>query len=460
VVAGGGAGVLRVSSDGESVDTVRPGGTPARRRVDPEDPDRVFVGDEGVRDGFLWRSEDGGDNWDTLDVALESTDVQWPLRTNLEDYMSAGDLAFDPARPGTLWFAEGMGMWRSDDLDDGEVTWSFTSNGIEELVSNDAVKPPGEPLVTAHWDRNLFRHPSGGAEPVLTERFNSAWSIDIADSDPSRLVAVVDDHRFCCNEDGLAGQSSSSSDGGTTWQRFGSLSDGNHPEGLAFGNIEISSGAPDDLVWLPSNGGRVHYSQDGGASWTPSEYPGSEPHFAYFLHRDVLAADPEAAGTFYALDADGLLRSTDGGVTWRLQDSEGLPDRPALRFNATLAAVPGRSGGLLLTTGLLDEGSHGLFRSTDAGATWTELPGLQDVGRLAVGPPMTDDGPPVLFATGRLSDTEGLWRSTDDATTWELVSRAPAGLHQEITVLSPDPEVPGGVYVGFLGMGFVSGEPT
>ena len=460
VVAGGGAQVLRVSPDGTTVDTIGPGGTPSVVAVDPKDPDRLFVGDEGVRDGFFWRSEDGGDNWDTLDVALASLDVGWPLKTSLEDYMSAGDLAFDPVRPGTLWFAEGMGVWRSEDLDDGEVTWSFTSNGIEELVSNDAVKPPNQPLVTAHWDRNLFRHPSTGAEPVLTDRFNSAWSIDISGSDPSRMVAVVDDHRFCCNEDGLAGQSGWSSDGGATWQRFGSLVDGNHPEGLAFGNIAISSGDVDNLVWLPSNGAPVHHSKDGGASWAPSEYPGSEPHFAYFLHRDVLIADPDATGTFYALDADGLVRSTDGGVTWTLQRSKGLPDRRALRFNATLATVSGRSGELLLTTGRLDEGSYGLFRSTDAGDTWIELPALRDVGRLTVGPPMTAGGPPVLFATGRVSKTEGLWRSDDDAKTWQLVSRAPAGRHQEITVLAPDPEVPGRVFVGFLGTGFVSGQPT
>jgi photosystem II stability/assembly factor-like uncharacterized protein len=460
VVAGGGAGVVRVSPDGDVVDTVSPGGTPSVVAVDTRDPDRVFVGDEGVRDGQLWRSEDGGDSWVALDVALESRDVRWPLETDLEGYMSAGDLTFDPARPGTLWFAEGMGVWRSDDLDDGEVTWSFTSTGIEQLVANDAVKPPGQPLLTAHWDRNLMRHPSDGARPVLTERFNSAWSLDISESEPSRLVAVVDDHRFCCDEDGLAALSGWSSDGGASWQRFGSLLDGSHPEGLAFGNIEMSSADPDDLVWLPSNGGAVHYSTDGGASWLPSDYPGSEPHFGYFLHRDVLAADPDAPGTFYALDADGILRSTDGGATWTLQGSDGLPARAALRFNATLATVPGRSGELVLTTGLLDEGSHGLFRSTDAGETWEELPGLQDVGRLAVGPALTAGGPPVLFATGRNGDTTGLWRSTDGAMTWRLLSRAPAGLHQEITVLSPDPEVPGEVYVGFLGLGFVSGRPV
>lgn len=459
VVAGGGAAVVRLSPDGETADTIGPGGTPSVVAVDPADPDRLFVGDEGVRDGHLWRSEDGGDNWDTLDVALSSPDVGWPLKTTLDDYMSAGEFAFDPARPGTLWFAEGMGVWRSDDLEDGEVTWSFASTGTEQLVSNDAIKPPGEPLITAHWDRNLLRHPSSGADPVLTDRFDSAWSLDIAATDPSRLVAVVDDHRFCCDQDGLAAQSGWSSDGGATWQRFGSLVDGTHPEGLAFGNIAISSGDADNLVWLPSNGGRVHYSQDGGSSWVPSEYPGSEPHFAHYLHRDVLTADPEESGTFYALDADGVVRSTDGGATWTMQRSEGLPGRHDRRFNATLATLPGRAGQLLLTTGRLDEGSHGIFRSTDAGDTWTELPGLLDVGRLTVGPALEAGGPPVVFATGRVGDTTGLWRSADDEKTWQLVTRAPAGRYQEITVLAPDPEVPGRVYVGFLGTGFVSGGP-
>lgn len=460
VVVGQSGGVYRVAPGDDDATSISPGGNPAVLAVDPADPDRVIVGDDGVRDGFLWRSTDAGDTWDTLDVAIRSPDARWPTQTDLEDYMSAGDLAFDPARPGTLWFAEGMGAWRSEDLQDDEVTWTFASHGIEELVSNDAVKPAGRSLITAHWDRNLFRHPADGpAEPGLTPRFNSAWSLATAPDDASFVVAVVDDHRFCCEDDGLAGQSGYSQDGGRSWRRFASLESEQHPDELAFGNIAVSAGDTDNLVWVPSNGGQVHYSRDRGQTWTPADYPGSEPHFAHYLQRDVLTTDQERPGTFYVLDAEGVLRSTDGGATWQLRQGHGLPDRHSRRFNATLSTVPGATGELLLTTGLLDEGSHGLFRSTDGGDTWTEEAGLADVGRFGFGRAADRDDVPLLFATGRQGGTRGLWRSQDLGRTWELLTHAPGGRYQDVTVLAGDPDVPGRVYVGFSGTGFVVGTP-
>lgn len=459
-VQGESAGVVRLPPSGRSADVVTPGGAPAVVAVDPTNPARVFVGDEGVRDGYLWRSEDRGDSWTSLDVAIESSDAAWPEQSDLESYMSAGDLTFDPARPGELWFAEGMGAWRSGDLEDEEVTWTFTSNGIEELVSNDAVHPAGQALLTAHWDRAVVRHPpSAQAELPLTGRFNSAWSLAVAPHEPSFVAAVVDDRRDCCSDDDISRQSGYSEDGGRTWRRFGSIETGAHPDELQFGSIAVASGDVDNLVWVPSNGGKVHFSRDRGATWTPAEYPGWEPHFAYYLQRDALVADPDRPGTFFILDTAGVLQSTDGGATWTLREGQGLPPEPARRFNATLATVPDRPDELVLTTGVLDEGSYGIFHSRDAGDSWTELPGLSEVGRLAFGPAPQQGEPPLLFATGRRGNRHGLWRSDDVGSTWDHITPAPDGRYQDITVLAADPEAPGRVHVGFTGTGFLTGEP-
>ena len=460
-VGGGQPAMLKIDRGGATSESLYPPDHVAAVAVSPADPDLVFAGNEGVRDGYLFRSRDGGSTWDELDVEIASEEAVWPLRTRLDSYMSVGDFAFEPSRPDTLWFAEGMGVWRSSDLDDDEVTWDFASTGIEELVSSDAVKPPGRPLLTAHWDRNLFRHPDGEPSyPPLSDRFNSAWSLDVAAKDPDAVVAVVSDHRSCCIEDGLSNQSGYSADGGQTWRRFGSLEAGTHPEGLEFGNIAVSSGEPDDLVWVPSNGGAVHYSGDRGDTWRPSEYSGSEPHFAHYLRRSALIADASRGGTFYVLDADGVQVSQDAGATWRRTASRGLPGRDALRFNATLLSLPGRAGELLLTTGLLDEGSHGLFRSSDAGESWTELPGLEDVARIGLGPPVRPGDPTTVFASGRRGDVTGLWRSGDLGRTWQLITTAPLGIYQDISVLVADPDVAGRVYVGFSGTGFVVGTPS
>jgi O-antigen ligase len=257
------------------------------------------------------------------------------------------------------------------------------------------------------------------------------------------VVAVVDDHRFCCTDGDRDRQSASSTDGGASWRRFGSIESGDHPEELRFGNIAVAAGDVDNLVWSPSDGGAIHHSLDGGDTWRRSDYPGSEAHFGHFLRRQVLTADTVRGGTFYVLDVDGVLRSTDGGATWELTGNQGLPEPAARRrFNATLVATPGREGELHLALGLLDEGSLPLYRSTDGGDSWQEVPGLAEVGRMALGAPLEADGPPALYATGRSRDTTGLWRSGDRGETWDLLSSAPAGRHQDISVLAGDPRSP------------------
>ena len=459
VVAVPGARPSLVAVDGrtgEVTDVTPPGGTEvATVAVDPRDPDRLVAGANGIRDGELWRSDDGGATWRSLDVAIEA-DGRWPEAAGVDRYLAAGALAFDPTRPGTLWLAEGVGMWRTDDLDDGEVTWSFSSSGMELVVANDVAKPAGAPLLTAQWDRPLLRHPSGEwAGLPLTDRFMAGWDLAVAPGDPSVVAVVAADHRPCCDD---ADASGLSDDAGATWRPFPSLSSGAHPPGLRYGNIAISSGSTDDLVWVPSEGALPHRSSDGGRTWEPARYPGSEPHQAHYLDRHVLAADPVAAGTFYVLDADGVLRSDDGGASWELTEGTDLVPRYARRWNATLVAVPGRAGELLLSSGPLEDAEMGLLRSLDGGDSWVELPGIEAVGTFGLGPP-TAEAPAELFATGRVGDREALWRTPDMGASWCLVADHPGGLEQSITVVAGDPEVPGRVHVGFAGTGFVVGEP-
>ena len=52
----------------------------------------------------------------------------------------------------------------------------------------------------------------------------------------------------------------------------------------------------------------------------------------------------------------------------------------------------------------------------------------------------------------------GLWRTIDDGATWQRVARYPAGLHAGVTSVTGDPDVPGRVFVGFSGVGYVRGD--
>src|SRR5690606_17608834 len=106
----------------------------------------IVLTDEAVRDGHLWSSVDGGDSWQDHDVEIDATRIPWLAQTDLESYMSAGRLVFDPATEGRVWFAEGMGVWRTDDLEADTVTWTSEAVGIEELVVSSIVDPPGDAL--------------------------------------------------------------------------------------------------------------------------------------------------------------------------------------------------------------------------------------------------------------------------------------------------------------------------
>ncbi len=470
-----GDGSLLVATEDDVV-RLRPDGdprsiTPADDRewaevvVSPVDPDLLIVAEDAVRDGTLWRSVDGGASWDALDVTVVVPAGHWMEGADIGERMSTGALAFDPVDPTALWFAEGVGVWRADDVSGEAVTFAEVSDGIEELVTSDAVVTGDGTLLTAVWDRAVFVHPEGaapgGVAPAgparhpLTSRFNSAWDLATTPADPSFVAAVVDDHRNCCRGDGLSGQSGFSTDGGVTWQMFGSLRGDTHPERLRFGNLAVSSGDADVLVWLPSEYAPPHFSHDGGQVWQEADYDGAPAHERYFLDRRVLTADPLDPDTFYLLSSDGVHRSVDAGRSWTRMDSTGTPPGWARRFNATMVALPGRTGDLLLSVGEVDAKAFGLYRSTDGGDNWEQVPGIDDVATFGLGAE-TDRGEPVLYAAA--GGASELWRSDDLGDTWHHVTDAPGGRYDRITVVTPDPADPDRVYLGFSGTSFLAGQ--
>ncbi|HYY78327.1 MAG TPA: hypothetical protein VFD04_03970, partial [Actinomycetes bacterium] len=146
--------------------------------------------------------------------------------------------------------------------------------------------------------------------------------------------------------------------------------------------------------------GGIWESRDGGASWLPRG--DRQPSLAI----GALAFDPSRpavawAGTGEATLPDrgvGLLRSGNGGASWRLHASGGFVGSG---FHA-LAVDPADPGHLLAVT------TTGLHESTDAGASWAP--------RLAGAYDLSLAGREVL-AGGR----DGLHRSADGGASWQRV---------------------------------------
>ena len=106
--------------------------------------------------------------------------------------------------------------------------------------------------------------------------------------------------------------------------------------------------------------GELFYSMNTGETWTAVDVEGSS---AYRVPPPVLMID---ANTFYKGTSGGVQRTTDGGKSWH-QMNTGLVGTPV----QTLIAVKGK---------LYANSIDGFVFSTDAGESWTPLPGGLDHG--------------------------------------------------------------------------------
>jgi photosystem II stability/assembly factor-like uncharacterized protein len=138
-----------------------------------------------------------------------------------------------------------------------------------------------------------------------------------------------------------------------------------------------------------------------------------------------LAIHPTNPNIVYAAHAtSGVLKTTDGGASWfPISD-----DLPVLTIGA-IALDPTNPDVLYVGTGEANANSYsffgmGIYKSTDAGATWTYA-GLEDsyyIARIVVDPVNSDRI--WVAATGALFGTNperGIYRSLDAGASWQLV---------------------------------------
>jgi hypothetical protein len=439
--------------------------------VDPKNSQRIFVGNGGQQDGRFWRSLDGGQNWTPLNIAIAASRVPWLARSGEDNFMTSGRMVFNPN--GELWFAQGAGVWTTTDLADDEVTWNENSVGIEELVPADIIAPPGGKTVSAVGDFHGFLHENIDAYPskmFIGTSLGANTSLDYAGGNPQVIVAAGAttnlEYQGCgygapCN--GLAGISR---DGGRSWTPFtdkvrtsatGQLGDGRYQ--LSAGNVLVSADA-NSLLWVPSNNRAPAYSADGGQSWnTIGQLVGRDTNDRFVWSRRVADSDKVAPGTFYVnVRADGIWRlaiSRDGGYSWA--DGAVLPvsQYPDYNVHGQVRSAPGKAGHVWVSGA-----SAGLFRSSDFGATVQKVEAVQEAFNFGFGAPAPGASYPTVFAHARINDQWGIWRSTDEGASWQLIGDYPLGIYDGISVVNGDMNKLGRVYVGLGGNGFAYGEDT
>jgi hypothetical protein len=247
-----------------------------------------------------------------------------------------------------------------------------------------------------------------------------------------------------------------STDGGGTWMP---LTD--QEPSLAVGSLALDPSTSPSTIYVGTGeenfaidsyyGAGVLKSTDGGATWArdntffnpsqPLDVNRAGPMIGAMAVQPVTAATTPKVllaavqGSGSALQS-GVWRSTDGGMTW----THVLPG--PIRVVATdVAFDPNDSGGQTTYAALgntdASGGLNGVYKSTDAGQTWTQLTlpvSSSSMGRIAltVGPPASGQTTGEIFAAiasasssaGPSSDLLGMFKSTDGGNTWTESSAA------------------------------------
>jgi photosystem II stability/assembly factor-like uncharacterized protein len=157
---------------------------------------------------------------------------------------------------------------------------------------------------------------------------------------------------------------------------------------------------------------------DGGTTWERLGAPAGGS-VAALLHA--------GAGRLYAATPVGIRISENGGVTWRATAAE-----REVPFCAALAAGGARSDGSQL---VFAGNPQGLFRSTDAGASWRQVLREGNVLALAVAPGSGDE---LTLLAG--TEQDGILRSEDGGDTW--LSANPGLLDLTVLALAVSPAFP------------------
>jgi photosystem II stability/assembly factor-like uncharacterized protein len=187
----------------------------------------------------------------------------------------------------------------------------------------------------------------------------------------------------------------------------------------------------------------IFKSSNGGQRWHPLNLDTDATRI------DALALDPGDAETVYAGTGLGIFKSTDGGTRWKAANT-GLFGAETARERARQRPHRVDEGyvfGLVVDpqhpeTVYASTWEHGLLKSTNGGATWRSV-GFRAVNAVAMDPV----NPEIIYA-GALADgparKSGVFKSEDGGNRWQ-----PAGLAgQNVTSVAVDPRDPALLYAG------------
>jgi Uncharacterized protein related to plant photosystem II stability/assembly factor len=348
--------------------------------IDPVNPDTLYLGTSG---GEVYVSTDGAKSWQNPRGGI-------PFPGYVVD-----NLVID--RSGRLW-AACWGAWGGGVIavsEDGGRNWTRRDAGLEDFsVRAIAVDPHDADFILAGGLTGVYRSTDGGAS---WEQISNQVNVESLAIDPRTRDRIYA---------GTWRQGTRTDDGGKTWKL---INNGMVLDTDMF-SITIDRYNP-DKVWV-STCGWVYNTKNRGENWARFRDG--------FNNRRIhdIELDPCDKDSIYAGSVAGLYHSHDGGRTWYVISDESLvvntialhpqrPDRVILGVegdgvylsndnaktftrmcdglrNLTITSIAADSSQPKSVYAAVAFGgaSSGVYRSADAGASWTKMG--------------TNDLPPVL----------------------------------------------------------------
>jgi photosystem II stability/assembly factor-like uncharacterized protein len=328
--------------------------------IDPQQPDTVYAAISNLSGDRVFKTTNGGASWSDASSGLpEGTSVR--------------SLQIDPQIPTTLYAGtSSAGVFKSTD---GGTSWAAINSGLTAtLIYDVATDPRDSNIIYAGTSNGLVKTTDGGtnwssANSGLAKCCGSPLAIDPQNTSTVFVAA--------CAASGSRASSCGvfkSTDGGTSWSAsWIAHSDSNWITAIAIDPRNSN------IVYATTQGWQggycatetLHKSVDGGMSWSDSLFQniGVLDEIGTMSCVLALAVDPQNSGHLYAAFQDGgVFKSTDAGATWHAANS-GLspipfPLNPGYHpyYAVALAIDPG-SPSTVYTVSF-----SGVFKSSDGAA--------------------------------------------------------------------------------------------
>lgn len=392
----------------------------------------------------IYRSTNGGTNWSAVYSGTVDTSSGPYMNPNSGNVIQGWmfDIKIDPYNSNRVYYVTGGGVFSSYNFGNATPSWEFRSDGIEESAftsvgMNLAVPPSGGPqLLSVFGDIGGFAHYNLDVSPPLTNLFypnvgGNNYGINFAELSPNLVVRTY----YNGTRGGYI-----STNSGSTWTAFPA-----QPAEVATngpGTVVLSASG-NRLVWTVP-GVAPYYSTNQGVTWSPCAGSNLTPTQSW--EEPYSFSDRVNPNKFYLYyRATGrVFVSTDGGASFNLATT-------ITAWGDSMCVPFGYEGNLWVAI------YDGLWRSTNSGASFFKVPGVQAAHTVGFGRTATGTGFPVVYLHGQIGGTWGIYRSENQGTNWTRIND---NQHQygNIQQVVGDPKIYGRCYIAAGGRGILYGD--